>query len=117
MAYVTVFFVAVLAGAAAYWLTLRAGGTEPAYASPDGDGFMPPLPLGASSAIPAEATGDVRADDPVYVPITPDRRTWQTRAIGVLGLLIAITLAAALLAFALYQTGAMLAHLMNSYAS
>ena len=53
MAYVAVFFVALLAGAAVYWLTLRAGGAEPAYAAGDGDGFLPPPPLQPPSTMPA----------------------------------------------------------------
>jgi hypothetical protein len=116
MAYVAVFFVALLAGAAVYWLTLRAGGGEPAYASLDGDGFLPAPPQRTPSTTPA-SSGEVWADDRVYVPIVSDRRSWQTRTIGVLGLVIAITLAAALLAFSLYQVGAMVAHAISNYAS
>ncbi|MGZ6545072.1 MAG: hypothetical protein ACXVEI_07145 [Actinomycetota bacterium] len=116
MAYVMVFFVALVAGAAVYWLTLRAGGVERAYAS-DGDGFMPPPPLPAPSSIPASAPSDVWAEDRAYVPMIADRHSWQTRTIGVVGLVIAITLAAALLAFSLYQAGAMVAHMISNYAS
>jgi hypothetical protein len=115
MAYVTVFFVALLAGAVVYGLTLRADPADPAFASPDGDGFLPPPPLPSTN--PAGFGGNVWADDRVYVPIVPDLRSWQTRTVGVLGLVIAITLAAALLAFSLYQVGAMVAHMISSYAS
>ncbi len=51
------------------------------------------------------------------MPIGMDRRSWQTRTVGVLGLLIAVTLAAALLAFSLYQGGSLVANLINDYAS
>ena len=37
--------------------------------------------------------------------------------VGVLGLLIAVTLAAALLAFSLYQGGSLIARLISDYAS
>ncbi len=103
MAYVTVFAVALATGALVFWLTLRAGGSE-ARASTDGDGFLP------------EPAG-THAVDGVYVPVTSDRRSWQTRTVGVLGLLIAITLAAALLAFSLYEVGSMLARLLTKAAS
>ena len=115
MGYVTVFFVALISGAAVYGLTLRAGSIERAIASSDGDGFLPPPPLTTPSTI--TVTSDPWADDRVYVPMISDRHSWQTRTIGVLGLVIAITLAAALLAFSLYQVGAMLAHAISNYAS
>ena len=51
------------------------------------------------------------------MPIGVDRRSWQTRTVGVLGLLISVTLAAALLAFSLYQCGSLIARLINDYAS
>ena len=57
------------------------------------------------------------ADGRTYVPVGVDRRSWQTRTVGVLGLLIAITLAAALLAFSLYQGGSLVARLISNYAS
>ena len=56
-------------------------------------------------------------DGRTYVPISVDRRSWQTRTVGVLGLVIAVTLAAALLAFSLFQGGSMIAKLLNDYAS
>ena len=56
-------------------------------------------------------------DGRTFVPIVVDRRSWQTRTVGVLGLLIAVTLAAALLAFSLYQGGSLVAKLINDYAS
>ena len=45
MAYVIVLIVALVAGALVYWLTLRAGGAEPAVASADGGGFLPDAPI------------------------------------------------------------------------
>ena len=56
-------------------------------------------------------------DGRTYVPVVIDRRSWQTRTVGVLGLLIAVTLAAALLAFSLYQGGSLVARLISDYAS
>jgi len=106
MAYVMVFFAALASGALVFWLTLRAG-TSDASGTADGDGFLPDL------------SPDPRytADGAVYVPVGSDQRSWQTRTVGILGLLIAITLAAALLAFSLYQVGSVLAKLLNKAAS
>jgi hypothetical protein len=104
MAYVLVFTVALATGALVFWLTLRAG--RDAVTVPDGDGFLAEQPAGGSYA-----------GDGTYVPVASDRRSWQTRAAGALGLLIAITLAAALLAFALYQAGSAIADLLSKAAS
>ena len=114
MAYVTVFFVALLSGALVYWLTLRAGRTEPFDLSMGGGGgFLSDAQENPGGYRYATSVGD----GGTYVPIGTDRRSWQTRTIGVLGLLIAITLAAALLAFSLYQGGSLVARLITDYAS
>ena len=106
MAYVIVFLAALAAGALTYWLTLRSPGTETATLTNDGDGFLPiPPPTAAPAA------------DGAYVPLGSDRRSWQTRVVGVLGLAIAVTLAAAVLAFSVYQGGAIVARLINDYAT
>jgi hypothetical protein len=104
MAYVMVFAVALATGALVFWLTLRA--SQDVVTASDGDGFLSERPPGGPDA-----------GDGVYVPIGSDRRSWQTRAAGVLGLVIAITLAAALLAFALYQAGSIIADLLSKAAS
>ena len=113
MAYVTVFFVALFSGAVVYWLTLRAGRTEPFDLSMGGGGFLSEGQESPGGYHYATSVGD----GGTYVPIGTDRRSWQTRTIGVLGLLIAITLAAALLAFSLYQGGSLVARLITDYAS
>jgi hypothetical protein len=118
MAYVIVFIVALVAGALVYWLTLRAGGAEPAAASAEGGGgFLPEAPIEEGGYRYATSFASAVADGRTYVPVGVDRRSWQTRTVGVLGLLIAITLAAALLAFSLYQGGSLVARLISNYAS
>ena len=102
MGYLLVFLVALATGALVFWLTLRAGRSETRNTD-DGDGFLP------------EPT--VYASDGLYVPVGTDRRSWQTRTVGALGLLIAITLAAALLAFSLYEVGSVIARLLSKAAS
>ena len=117
MAYMIVFLAALVSGALVYWLTLRAGREEPAAAAADGgSGFLPDPPEdGGYSYASSYATS--MQDGRTFVPVSVDRRSWQTRMVGVLGLLIAVTLAAALLAFSLYQGGSLVAKLINDYAS
>lgn len=105
MAYVIVFAAALVTGALVFWLTLRAAHAN---ADPnDGDGFFPETLSGPTG--PPEAG--------TYVPLGADRRSWQTRTVGLVGLLIAITLGAALLAFTLYQAGSAIAKMINDFAS
>jgi len=112
MAYVLVFAVALATGALVFWLTLRAGPIDAAVGPQDGEGFLPEPP----SEGPRYAPRYARADE-VYVPVGSDRRSWQTRTVGVLGLLIAITLAAALLAFSIYEAGAFVTRMIRDFAS
>jgi hypothetical protein len=107
MAYVIVFAAALVTGALVFWLTLRAGWANVADEN-DGDGFLPEALAGGAVSEAGAGT---------YVPLGTDRRSWQTRTVGVLGLLIAITLAAALLALTLYQAGSAIAKMISDYAS
>ena len=118
MAYMIVFLVALVSGALVYWLTLRAGRAEPAAVAADGgSGFLPDPPEEAGGYSYASSYATSVQDGRTYVPIAVERRSWQTRIVGALGLLIAVTLAAALLAFSLYQGGSLVAKLINDYAS
>ena len=117
MAYVIVFLAALVTGALVYWLTLRAGRVEPFDMSTDGGaGFLPEPPDASGYSYATSYAASVQ-DGRTYVPIGMDRHSWQTRTVGVLGLLIAVTLAAALLAFSLFQGGSLVAKLINDYAS
>jgi hypothetical protein len=118
MTYVMVFLAALVTGALVYWLTLRAGRIEPADAPSDGGGgFLPDPPDTPGGYSYATSYAAAAPDGRTYVPIGVDRRSWQTRTVGVLGLLISVTLGAALLAFSLYQCGSLIAKLINDYAS
>jgi len=101
---------ALVTGALVFWLTLRAGREIADADANDGDGFLPEALAGPAG--PAGSTGAS-----AYVPLGADRRSWQTRTVGVLGLLIAISLGAALLAYTLYQAGSAIAKMVNDYAS
>lgn len=107
MVYVYIFLAALATGGLVFWLTLRSAPEEPRPAPLDGDGFLPPKPPPPGAAYP----------DGVYVPIVEDRRSWQTRVAGFLGILILVSLAAAALAFSLYQAGSFVARLLSDYAS
>jgi hypothetical protein len=107
MVYFYVLVTAFAAGGLVYWLTLRAG-SEAQPAPADGDGFLPE---------PPSATETRAADQGLYVPITSDRRSWQTRLIGLVGLLILVSLAAVALAFSLFQLGSTVARVLADYAS
>jgi hypothetical protein len=118
MAYLIVFAAALVSGALVYWLTLRGGRVEPVDTALDGGGgFLPEPPDASGGYSYATSYAASVQDGRTYVPIGVDRPSWQTRTVGVLGLLIAVTLAAALLAFSLYQGGSLLAKLINDYAS
>jgi hypothetical protein len=103
-----IFLAALAAGLVVFWLTLRSSPEEPLSDSVDGDGFLPPSP---------PRPGATQAPDGIYVPIVADRRSWQTRVAGFLGLVILVSLAAAGLAFGLYQAGSWVARLLADYAS
>jgi hypothetical protein len=107
MVYGYIFLAALAAGLLVFWLTLRSSPEEPATTPIDGDGFLPPKPPEPGAPAP----------DGTYVPITADRRSWQTRVAGLLGLVILVSLAAAGLAFGLYQAGSWVARLLADYAS
>jgi len=118
MAYMIVFLAAPVSGALVYWRTLRAGRAESAAAAVEGgSGFLPDPPPESGGYSYASNYATSAQDGRTFVPIVVDRRSWQTRTVGVLGLLIAVTLAAALLAFSIYQGGSLVAKLINDYAS
>ena len=86
MAYMIVFLAALVSGALVYWLTLRAGRAEPAAAAVDGgSGFLPDPPPEAGGYSYASTYATSAQDGRTFVPIVVDRRSWQTRTVGVLG--------------------------------
>ncbi len=110
MVYLYIFLAALATGGLVFWLTLRSAPEEPRPAPVDGDGFLPPKP-------PVPGRPGAPATEGIYVPLVADRRSWQTRVAGFLGIVILVSLAAAALAFSLYQAGSFVARLLSDYAS
>lgn len=104
MEYALVFLSALLVGAIVYWATLRQEQRQPAeevdYNVP-GEGTPPP----------PSSSGTV------YVPVAPAATTWETRVSGVVGIVVIVTLSAAVLALALYLGGAFIVGLFGDAAT
>jgi hypothetical protein len=62
---------------------------------------------GAVQAPPSSQEGYFAHGVPpqAYVPLAPGHRSWQTRALGLLGIVVFVPLAALALALSLYQVG------------
>jgi hypothetical protein len=102
---------ALAAGAAVYRLSLYLTGerTSPA---PGGSGFLP-----REGLLPA-ATG--AADLPPgyrYAVLAPGRRSWQTRLIGFLGIVVLVCLGAMALALAVYEVSHLIRITLDGYVS
>jgi hypothetical protein len=92
--YVLVFLAALLVGAVVYGLSVRQ--------EQDADPAAARTPVEAPAAPPAAPAGST------YVPLAPATTSWEHRVTGMLGILVTVTLAGALLAFVTYLGGSML---------
>jgi len=104
LGYLVVLLIAGGVGWAVYWLTLR-WGSRPGPA-------VPPDVVEWSDATPPAPP-----DAPLggaYLSGTATRPSWQTRLSGVLGLAIAVAVAAVGSAFALYTVGRLIARMLQS---
>jgi hypothetical protein len=106
MEYVLILATSVGVGVLVYRLSVRVGGASrsssvgavaPAYDDAQGE----PVSPGAGTA---------------YLPVSTSAPSWQTRLIGLIGLVLMVAMAGALLAVALYQAGALIARLMSQAA-
>jgi len=78
----------------------------------------PPADAGEWQGGTAGAGGPPTAMQPgSYVPVTPSEPSWHSRMGGVMGLVIAVTIAALGIAFALYMVGQTIVHLIHSAGS
>lgn len=101
--YVLVFLAALLVGAVVYYLSVRVDVRRPDAA---------PEPEPASAAPPPPAPPGA-----IYVPLSPATTTWEHRVTGLLGLLVTVALAGALLAFVAYAGASMLFRAISEAAS
>lgn len=109
LGYLLVLLVAGGVGYAVYWLTLRWGvRIEPEVPADVGEWKgtdRPPEPF-------------LRDEQPdAYLPVSAGRLSWQSRLSGVLGLAIAVAVAAVGSAFALYAVGHLIARMLQSSAA
>jgi hypothetical protein len=100
LSYIMVLLIAVGVGIAVYLVVLRLGAND-----------GPPADVGewreTAPPPPAQPEGS-------YVPVAPSSPSWHSRVGGVMGLVIAVTVAALGIAFGLYLVGHMVAHLVHS---
>jgi hypothetical protein len=101
LSYIMVLLIAVAVGIAVYLVVLRVGPTD-----------RPPTDVGEwreapQPPQPAQPEGS-------YVPVAPSSPSWHSRLGGVMGLVIAVAVAALGIAFGLYLVGHMVAHLVHS---
>jgi hypothetical protein len=67
----------------------------------------------ATSFDPQDREGGDTEPDVMYVPVTPGRSvSWQTRSIGLLGLVALVMVCASAAAFAVYTMGSLLIRLL-----
>jgi hypothetical protein len=104
LSYVMVLVVAGVVGVAVYLIVLRLGA-----------GGGSPTDVGEWTATGAEPSS--RPPEGSYVPVSPSSPSWHSRVGGVMGLVIAVTVAAVGIAFGLYLFGHMVAHLLHSSGS
>lgn len=97
-----VFLAALLVGAVVYSLSVRVEQQRPGR-DVETEPFAAPPPAAPPGAI--------------YVPLAPATTTWEHRVTGMLGLLVTVALAGALLAFVVYAGGSMLFRAISDAAS
>jgi hypothetical protein len=109
LGYALVLLIAGGVGWGVYWLTLRWGiRTEPAVPADVGEWKgTDPSPDPFVEAPPGGA----------YLPVAAGQPSWQSRLSGVLGLVIAVAVAAVGSAFALYTVGRLIARMLQASAT
>jgi hypothetical protein len=124
LGYVIVLLLAVAAGGLVYWASMRfAGEADPSRADdPPASGTPRPGERGSASASADDGgtdDGDLEAPPgnglpgTAYIPVVSARGSWQGRLGGVMGLVIAVVVAAATIAFVLYEAGHIISKLLS----
>ncbi len=121
MGYVIVMLLAVLAGGLVYWASMRFSGGADAL---ENDGSPMRTETGADEDRETQSGNGADAEGPpastpgtAYIPVVPTRGSWQSRLGGVMGLVIAIVVAAATTAFVLYEAGHFITKLLTDAAN
>jgi hypothetical protein len=99
---------AAAAGVAAYRISLRLSGEEPG-SDPAGEGFL------GSGESPFSGTGSDLPFGYRYAVLGPGRRSWQTRLLGFMGIVLVVSVAAAVLAVTIYEIGHVLRVTLDGY--
>lgn len=128
MGYVIVVLLAALAGGLVYWASMRFsdGADAPAGDGPVSVADEPTPERGGESSDAAGAALDtgteIEAADEAspspapgtaYIPVLRTRGSWQGRLGGIMGLVIAVAVAAATIAFALYEAGHFISKMLS----
>jgi len=121
LGYVIVLLLAALAGGLVYWASMRYSG---AAGTSEGDGASETTGDGADDDREARSAKGADPETPptpapgtAYIPVVPTRGSWQSRLGGVMGLVIAVVIAAATTAFVLYQAGHIITKLLTDAAN
>ena len=102
---------ALAAGVTVYLLSLRLLPEQPGGGgSAPGSGFGP-----EGSSIGGASSARDLPQGYGYVPLAPGSRSWETRVLGLVGLILMVALAAAIFAVAVYQVGHVVNHLFAHY--
>ena len=120
MGYVIVVVLAVLAGGAVYWASMRfavdhPAGSEPATESRSEDAGRSTREAGETRE--PDAGPPVASPGIAYIPVVRSRGSWQGRLSGAMGLVIAVVVAAATTALVLYEAGHIISSLVGHAAN
>jgi hypothetical protein len=123
MGYVLVLIFAAAAGVGVYFLTMRVSRVDGGVVE---EGFTGPAPEagrvapGSGAGRPASAAGQAGSGrlalDGGYMDLAPGRRSWQTRAVGVMGLVVLVSLTALAIGLLVFLGGSAIARLLSDAA-
>lgn len=99
---------AAAAGVAAYRISLRLSGEEPG-SDPAGEGF-----LGSDETSYADTGSDLPSGYR-YAVLGPWHRSWQTRLLGFVGIVLIVSVAAGVFAITIYEIGHLVRVTLDGY--
>ena len=117
LSYVLVLLIAGGVGWSVYWLTMRYAEAHQPEVPEDVREWTETSASAEDGGFTPESDGPMFPSGGAYVPVTQSRPSWQSRLSGLLGLAIAVTVAAISSAVALYSLGHLIARLLQSASS